>query len=125
MAKAAEFLTPQVPDPTQLNPQTAAEFAQRGWLLFSRQKWAEAQADLEVAISLDPIVDHYYALGLILRTQEKNVESLAAFEKCLELVVEIADPQRVTMLRRLTLGQINMIKSGDWSLEKEVWKRIR
>jgi len=125
MSKKEVFPTQQVPDPAQINPQNAAEYAGRGWFYFSRQEFLEAQSDLETAISLEPDVDFYYALGLILRAQGKNSEALAVFEKTLPLVSDSENQQRTTMLRRLTLGQINMIKSGDWNLEKEVWKRIR
>jgi tetratricopeptide (TPR) repeat protein len=125
MAKKETFPTPLVPDPAQINPQTAADYARRGWLHFSRQQYLEAQSDLETAISLDTNVDFFYSLGLILRARGKNAEALAAFEKALALVTDSENQQRTTMLRRLTLGQINMIKSGDWNLEKEVWKRIR
>jgi tetratricopeptide (TPR) repeat protein len=125
MAKKETFPTQLVPDPAQINPQTAADYAGRGWLYFSRQHYLEAQSDLETAISLDTNVDFFYSLGLILRAQGKNAEALAAFEKTLVMVTDSENRQRTTMLRRLTLGQINMIKSGDWNLEKEVWKRIR
>jgi tetratricopeptide (TPR) repeat protein len=125
MAKKSTLPTVTIPTPEQLNPQTAAEFAARGWLFLSKQQYAEARADLESALALESDVDYYYALGLILRAAGKNVEALAAFEKAISLVPGITDPQRATMLNRLTLGQINMIKTGDWNLEKEVWKRIR
>jgi len=125
MAKDPIIFTPPPPNPATLTPSSAAEFARRGWLYFSRQQYAEAKADLETALSLEANVDHYYTLGLILRALGENEQALAAFEHCLAKIGEIAESQRATMLRRLATGQINMIKTGDWNLEKEVWKRIR
>jgi tetratricopeptide (TPR) repeat protein len=125
MAKISKPPSSQLPDPIQLKPQSAMEFAQRGWLFFGKQQFLEAKTDLEMAASLEQNVDYSYGLGLVLRAMGDNVKALAIFEKCLELSSEIVDRQRATMLHRLILGQINMIKSGDWNLEKEVWKRIR
>ena len=53
------FPTQQVPDPAQIKPQSAADYAGRGWLYFSRQQYLEAQSDLETAISLDTNVDFF------------------------------------------------------------------
>lgn len=125
MAKKIVTSINNLPDPEKQNPQTAAEYSQRAWLFYSRSRFLEACSDMQRAVSLEPSLDFFYALGLFLRASGKNTEALAAFEQALTFFPLADYPQRSTMLLRLLHGQINMIKSGDWNLEREVWKRLR
>lgn len=117
------FETP--PNPDEINPQNGSDYARRGWLYFSQQKLQQAQSDLEKAVELDNDIDSLYALGLVYRSQGLDEKALECFNQILTRLSEITDQQRATMVRRLTLGQVNRIKMGDWNLEKELWKRIR
>ncbi len=125
MAQKSIIPAETLPSPDEINPQNGSDYARRGWLYFSQQKLQQAQLDLEKAVELDNDLDSLYALGLVYRSQGLNEKALECFDQVLARLSEIPDQQRATMVRRLTLGQVNRIKMGDWNLEKELWKRIR
>lgn len=126
-AKKEIFKVKSVPlDPGKnSNPQNAAEYHQRGIAFYARKQYAEAAADYRQAISLDGnMVDAYYGLGMALKAAGRTDEAINAFRKAEDLLAPQAGTGKVNvdMLRRLTLGHINMLTQGDWNLEKEIWK---
>jgi tetratricopeptide (TPR) repeat protein len=111
--------------PAQL--QTYEEYIREGWALHASRKDEDgAEEYFRQAATANPnSVDAYYGLGLVLKAQDRRQEALQVFQKVLELLDSnvIDDRVRAGMLRRLTLGHINQIKTGDWGLDKEIWKR--
>jgi tetratricopeptide (TPR) repeat protein len=114
-----------IPDPTTLKANTPADYAKRGWLYFSRQNFDLAIQDFRHILSVDANdIDAWYGLGLAQKSAKDTPKALEAFEKVLNLIVILDDSQRASILSRLAKGQINQIKTGDWNLEKEVWKSV-
>ena len=114
-------------DPTQTtNPQTAAEYLQRGRAYHAREEYQKAEDDFRQAISLDTHdLESHFALGLTLKVRGRKDEAASSFEHVLKRLEEgaIEEPARATMLKRLTVGHINELQKGDWDLEKEIWRR--
>ncbi len=108
---------PVVIDPSSLSPQAPEEFTNRGWLYYTNKDFAKAEADFRTALkhlSEDP--DVFYALGLTLSVNGQPQEAIEKFELCLASLDKIEERDRQMMLSRLVKGQINRIKSGDWSI---------
>lgn len=110
-------------------PRSESEFYERGWLLHSSRKDEDAaEENFRRAIDFNPkFIDAYFGLGLVLKSQDRRQESIQAFQKVMELLESdpLEDRSRAEMLRRLALAHINQMKSGDWNLEKEIWKHSR
>lgn len=108
------------------NPTTGAEFQTRGMAFYARQKYPEAEADLQQAVALDSEnIDAFYCLGLVLKAMNLKDNSVNAFSRAIDLILQRPDAKNVRfdMLRRLARGHINQLTQGDWNLEKEIWKR--
>lgn len=113
-----------VPDPATMQVKTASEYSSRGWLNFSKQNYQKAVEDFRHALEEEKNeIDVWYGLGLSLKASGSIDEAVDAFNKVLGLLRLIKEKQRANILERLAKGQINQIKTGDWNLEKEVWKR--
>jgi tetratricopeptide (TPR) repeat protein len=101
---------------------SAGEYALRGWEYYAAKDYQKAEADLRESLRLDPDdLDVNYALGLALKASGQNIPAVEAFRKVAELASYQADPVRSRMVRRLALGQIHDIETGEWNLEKETW----
>ncbi len=123
MAKKSLIPVHEVPDPASLTPQTPADFSRRGWLYYGRKEFARAEADFVTALEQEPDNPEFlYALGLTLKAAGSLDKALQKFEYALQMVNTVSDPVRAQVLHRLILGHINQIKTGDWNLEKEIWK---
>jgi hypothetical protein len=70
-------------------------------------------------------VESVYALGLAYKVQGRLQEGVDAFQKALDLIRSgvVENSTRAEMLGRLAKGQLNIMTTGDWNLEKEIWKR--
>ena len=113
-----------VPDPLTVIPENTMEFASRGWLFFSNQDFDKAIDDFRHVLDEERNdIDTWYGLGLALKAAGFANEAVAAFNSVLSLVRSEKDKQRANIISRLATGQINHIQTGDWNLEKEVWKR--
>ena len=125
MAKSAKLATEaKVLSPSDINPTSAADYLQRGWLFLSSKNPDKALADFDTAIQQNPEnPDAYYALALALKALGKNSEAVEKFNKVLSLIGDSTNQSTRQMLTRLTHGHINQINSGDWNLEKEIWQR--
>ncbi len=112
------------PEPDKMNPQTDDEYLERGWLYYSREKFELAEADIDIVLQREPgNIDAWYALGLTLKAMGNAQGAVDAFSRIDAAIGQIDDHQKATIISRLAHGQINQIKTGDWNLEKEVWKK--
>jgi len=105
--------------------QSADDHLRQGWADHGRSNETSAEEEFLQAIQLSPaLLDAYFGLGLALKAQKREKEAIQVFEKLLHLVdLDVSSEKgRLQMLRRLILGHINMLSSGDWNLEKEIWK---
>lgn len=124
MAKPPKRPVEIVPNPNTMNPQSTDDFLERGWLYYSGKKYELAETDFNLVLQKEPAnVDAWYALGLTLKAMGDLTKALDAFSKIDGVIRQIDDHQRATIITRLAHGQINQIKTGNWDLEKEVWKR--
>lgn len=124
MAKPKTIETP-VPDPSTMIIASPADTLERGWLYYSSKKFDLAIADFQQVLAADAnTLDALYGLGLTLKATGANPKALEIFEKVLAQIPNIPDHQKESVLSRLTKGHINQIKTGDWNLEKEVWKSV-
>jgi hypothetical protein len=59
-----------------------------------------------------------------LKAQGRRQESVKTFAEVVSLLDKdiSIDRTRRAILRRLAHGHINLLESGDWGLEKEIWK---
>ncbi|MEE9189035.1 MAG: tetratricopeptide repeat protein [Anaerolineales bacterium] len=99
-------------------------FMQRGWAYHARGSQNQAESDFRRAISYSPeSVDANYALGLVMKSQGNKEGAVELFNKAMELIKQgtIEDHSRSEMMRRLTLGHINELTTGDWNLEDQIW----
>jgi tetratricopeptide (TPR) repeat protein len=107
--------------------ETTEDFFHQGWIQhLSEKDDAAAEESFRRAISLDiNNVEAYYGLGLVLKAQGKGQGAIETFQKVIDKIEAggIKDNVRGEMLRRLTVGHINQLKSGDWGLEEEIWQR--
>jgi tetratricopeptide (TPR) repeat protein len=113
-----------VPDPATMSASTTLEYNLRGWLFYSHQNYEKAVSDFRRVLEKNNNeVDAWYGLGLSLKFAGSSTEAVDAFNKVLGLIKTMEDKQRKNVLERLAKGQVNQIQTGDWDLEKEVWKR--
>ena len=113
-----------VPDPTTMSAKTAMEYASRGWLFYSHKNFEKAVDDFRHALENEnKEIDTWYGLGLSLKAAGSGGEAVDAFDEVLGLISSLDDKQRSNVLGRLAKGHVNQIKTGDWNLKKEVWKR--
>lgn len=117
-----------IDDPsTMQNLTTAEDYLRRGMAYYARKQYENAENDLHTALSLnDDLLDAYYSLGMVLKAASKGEEAIQAFEKVLDMLSHgrVRNSDQLAMLRRLAKGHINMIRTGDWNLEKEIWQHI-
>ncbi len=112
--------------PESLPASSAGEYAVRGWAFYASKDHQKAEADLRESLRLDPNdLDTHYALGLVLKASDQKIPAVEAFRKVVELASYQADPVRARMVRRLALGHIHDIETGEWNLEKETWQTKR
>jgi tetratricopeptide (TPR) repeat protein len=114
-------------DPSLMpEPDDVDGYVRRGWMFHSRGMQDRAESDFQKALARQPdSVDATYVLGLVFKAQERNQEAIKAFQRVVELLDGgvLENKTRVTMLRRFALGHINEITTGDWNLEKQIWRR--
>ncbi len=99
-------------DWTQRTPQTPEDYLNRGMAFYTRQQYAEAEADLRKALEARPgFVDAQYSLGLVLKAQGRTEEARAAFREALTAIdgMEAKDKVRSAMLRRLTKAHLEAL----------------
>jgi tetratricopeptide (TPR) repeat protein len=109
-------------------PQSAEDYLRLGWVDHGKANETAAEEEFQRAIQLSPaLIDAYFGLALALKAQGRKQESIKIFQKVIELLDKdlSIDKTRHAVLRRLTHGHINQLESGDWGLEKEVWKHTR
>jgi tetratricopeptide (TPR) repeat protein len=123
MARKSQGTVQSIPDPDKVDPKDTPEFLERGWLYYSQQKYESAEADIGLVLQREPNnIDALFALGLTLKALQKPKEAIEAFSRIDPALPTIEDHQRAIMIARLAHGHINHLRSGEWNLEKEVWK---
>jgi tetratricopeptide (TPR) repeat protein len=104
------------------------DYYREGWMNHgSRNDEDAAEEDFRQAIALNPkSVEAYFGLGLVLKAQDRHQEAILAFQQVVDFLESniVEDRSRSQMLRRLAIGHMNQMKTGDWDLEKEIWKRV-
>lgn len=112
-------MSPDKQDPpaeTGANPKTADDFLQRGWILHVQGDYARSEADFRKAFDMESnSPEATYAIGMSLKIQGKQKESVEHFQKTIELVDAgnlNDDPGRATMLRHMSEAHIVLMKSG-------------
>ena len=111
-------------DPTAVKVESIMDYASRGWLYYSSRQYEKAVNDFRHVLEVNnDEMDAWYGLGLSLKAAGDTIGAVDAFTSVLGLIGSLTDKQRASVLTRLVRGQINQIKTGDWNLEKEVWKR--
>ncbi|UCD98198.1 MAG: tetratricopeptide repeat protein [Chloroflexota bacterium] len=116
-------------DPSEMSEPTDYEsFMKRGWIHHARGNQDQAESDFRRALIYSPeSMDAYYALGLVMKSMGNKDEAVKLFNKTMEMIKQgkIADQSQSEMMRRLTLGHINELTTGDWNLEDEIWHQSR
>ena len=106
-----------------MNPKSPEEYLERGWLYYSRQKFDKAESDIRQVLQADPAdIEAWYALGLTLKAQGNTDKAIEAFAKVDQSTAYLDDRQRAMIILRLAHGQVNLIRTGNWNLENEIWK---
>ncbi len=106
-----------------LQPQTASEYVERGWMFYSKDEYTKAVTDFQKALELNPKhSDTLYALGLALHAAGQSQEAIQAFEETIVTLKDNPDEERAraSMLERMARGHINRIKTGEWKLDGTV-----
>lgn len=108
-------------------PKTAEDYMQQAWYQHARDKeYASAEQNFRKALAMNPrLVDALYGLGLTLKALGRPQESIQEFQKVVDLVDSgvLEDATRSAIVRRLSIGHINRLRTGNWDLEKELWQR--
>ena len=116
-------------DPVAMEqPTDTAAYLRRGYAFYGVSKYAEAAEDFNKAFDLDSTaVDAVYGLGMSLKAAGKKGEAVTAFKNAIALIDKgvVTDKPRARILRRLALGHVNEITSGDWNLEAEIWQHVK
>ena len=98
------------------DPKTADDFLQRGWTLHVQGDHTRAETDFRKALDMNAnSPEATYALGMSLKIQGKQKESVEYFHKTIELVEAghlNDDPARATMLRHMSESHIVLMESG-------------
>lgn len=119
-------------DPAEIAPEELSEptdydgFMQRGWAFHSHGNQERAESDFRRALSYSPeSIDANFALGLVFKSQGLKEEAVESFNMAMSLIEagKGNDSARLEMMRRLTLGHINELTSGDWNLEDQIWRQ--
>ncbi len=108
-------------------PKDAAFFLSHGYAFYEAGQYDLSIEDFKKAIDLDEKnVDAMFALGMCLKASGKKEEAIASFKGAISALDQgvVSDKSRSRMLRRLALGHINDINTGDWNLEGEIWQRV-
>jgi tetratricopeptide (TPR) repeat protein len=117
-----------VVDPQSLPPpENVEDCVHRGMAFYARKQYELAIQDFRKAVALDArSEDGHYGLGLAYKALNKGDAAVEAFKKVIELLAANTQDShdRKEMLHRLALGHINVISSGDWNLEKEIWIHV-
>lgn len=106
------------------SPHSAAAHNNLAWGHYGATAYEEALKEFDLALTFDnAYLDAHYGKGLTLRALHRNQDAKDAFHRVAELVGTLDDHVRGVMIRRLALGQIREMETGDWGLEQEIWHR--
>jgi tetratricopeptide (TPR) repeat protein len=105
-------------------PQDAEATLRAGWAMYAAGAQAEAEEWFALTATLAPTdVEGVYGLGMTRRASGNTQAAIEAFEKTVRLAERLGDRTRAQLIQRLAKGHINYLRSGDWNLEREVWRR--
>lgn len=101
------------------------ELVRSAWEQYGKGNLEQAEHEFRLAIERKVrSVEAHYGLGVVLKVAKRYQESIAVFERLISLLERTPhDRIRAEMLRRLVHGYLNLMRSGDWGLESEIWKR--
>jgi len=91
----------------------AEEHADRALDMYDRGRWAEAEAELRKAISLNPDQpEWHFNLGLTLEAAERDAEAMSCYERAVELMPGQLDPVLAAGIVANRLGKYE--QAIDW-----------
>jgi tetratricopeptide (TPR) repeat protein len=106
------------------NPQDGQIAIGLAWALYAAGEYEKSDVMFSQAGLLDPgDVEPPYGNGMARRQRGDKQGAIEAFEKALRLADRLEDRTRAQLLQRLAKGHVNFLRSGDWNLEREVWRR--
>ena len=109
--------TPDCPERRAEQRRVAARHVRRGWDLYQASKLAEALAEYDTALQIDPeSADAYFYRGVTLIKQGAEDRALADLEKSIEL-----RPTRVEAYENLDWL---LARRRDWDRITEYWSRL-
>jgi tetratricopeptide (TPR) repeat protein len=89
-----------------------------GWELYGLRHYRAAIGALEAAHKLAPDdAEIAYVLGLSLKQLNEKDRAIKAFEGACKGSEHLENKLRASMLKRMSQGQINFLKSGKWNME--------
>ncbi|MGA9193403.1 MAG: hypothetical protein WBZ24_16890 [Anaerolineales bacterium] len=103
----------------EADPNNGEAASRLGWELYSLRHYKAAAEVLQSAHDLakdDPEIA--YVLGLTLKQLKEKDRAVKAFQAAAKNADRLENKLRATMLKRLSHGQANFLKSGDWDMER-------
>ena len=109
---------------TTLKPDDVQTQLEYGWALYGHGRFEEAERAFVRCTSIAPgEPDVHYGAGLVLKALGRKEAALEEFDRAADVALRHPDRVRGQMLHRMAVGHANFLRSGDWNLEKEVWRR--
>lgn len=100
------------------NPNDLDAHRRYGWALYGVHRYEEAIQVLDAAREKHPSdAEILYALALSLKQAGDKVRAAQMFRQVIDHLDTIENPTRASMLKRLSLGNINYLERGTWDLQ--------
>lgn len=104
----------------------AQNLIKNAWEAHARGDDETAEQFFRQALADNPdSIETMYGLAIVLKASGRHREAIHVFEDIIRKIEsqEWEDRDRIRMLRRFALGQVNFLRNQDWNLEREVWQR--
>lgn len=95
-----------------------------GWVAYGKGDYQEAIKQFDQLVMQNKNdLDAYYGLGLAHKQLKNTAKSIEAFTQAAALAAANDDREKSSMLTRLLHGHLNFMKSGDWKIGDELWRK--
>jgi tetratricopeptide (TPR) repeat protein len=95
-----------------------------GWIAYGKGDFQEAARQFEQLIAQNKNdLDSYYGLGLAQKRLKNTTKAIEAFTQAVTLAAAVEDGEKAGMLTRLLHGHLNFMKTGDWKIGDELWRK--